>query len=207
MLQVVGSPFLSAPFIRGCKILLVGVVTLLALALVFPRLLPDAPIPVAVVGMDALFVGISLHDFRTRSVPNMVTYPLMTVGALRALLFHDPGFLIYWGALWLLWTARFMGGGDAKLLMGLFGLFPDMRMTWLVASSVLLTGIPFLLYKHRRALTSAQGWRSALKRLGWRLVTLQLLPSESDFNKEAVPFAFSFCLAGAVYLLLRDTWP
>ncbi len=206
MLQAAGSPFLSAPFVRVCKTILVCVVTVFALALVFPRLLPVAPIPVALVGMNALFVGISLHDFRTRRVPNMVTYPLITVGVVRALLFRDPSFLIYWGALWLLWTTRFMGAGDAKLLMGLFGLFPDMRMTWLVATSVLVTGIPFLLYKHRHALTNVRDWRSLLKRLGWRLATLQLLPSESEFDNEAVPFAFSFCLAGAVYLLLRDTW-
>lgn len=206
MLHIVGLKRLYVPFARAYKVLVTCGVALLALALTFPSLLPDAPFSMSTVGMGALFLGISLNDFRTRRVPNIVTYPLMAVGALRGLLFYDPGFLIYWGVLWLLWSARFMGGGDAKLLMGIFGLFPDVRMTWLVAASVMVTGIPYLVYKHRRALIKVQGWRSALQRLGWRLVTMQLLPSKSEFEKEAVPFAFSFCLAGAAYLVLRGVW-
>lgn len=200
MLQTIGACFLSAPFIRACKIFLAGGIAFLAFALVFPRFFSDTPHVMAMLGMNALFIGIALHDLQTRRVPNLVTYPLMAGGILRAILLRDPGFLAYWGVLWLLWTARFMGGGDAKLLMGLFGLFPDIRMTWLVSASVLVTGIPFLTYKHRRALISVRGWRSALRDLGLRLVTLQLLPSQIEFEKEAVPFAFSFCLAGAAYL-------
>lgn len=202
MMQTLGAHFISTPLIRACKIFLTGGIALLAFALVFPRLLSDTPDSVSMLGMDALFIGIALHDLRTRRVPNLVTYPLMAVGILRAMFLRDPGVLAYWGVLWLLWTARFMGGGDAKLLMGLFGLFPDMQMTWLVSASVLVTGIPFLIYKHRRALVDVRGWWSVLHNLGLRLVTLQLLPSQSEFEKEAVPFAFSFCLAGAAYLFL-----
>ncbi len=90
-----------------------------------------------------------------------------------------------------------IGAGDAKLLMGLFGLWPDVKLAYVVAAMILVTGIPYLIWKYRRE------WRSALKGLSWRLFTLQLLPSANEFQKEAVPFAFSFCLAGGVYLFLR----
>jgi len=203
MLQTINSRLQSTTYIRAYKILLACSLTWLALELAFPNLLSDAFFTVAIIGMDALLLGIAIGDLRTRRVPNLVTYPLMLAGILRAIWFHDPVFLLYWGALWLLWTARFIGGGDAKLLMGLFGLFPDMRMTWLVAASVFVTGIPYLVYKHRHALTNVSGWGSALRTLGMRLITLQLLPSPSEFDREAVPFAFSFCLAGAAYLWLR----
>jgi hypothetical protein len=203
MLQTISSHFQSAASIRAYKILFASSLTWLALELAFPSLVSDGFVPVVMVGMDALLLGIAIGDLRTRRVPNLVTYPLMLAGIVRALWVHDPVFLLYWGALWLLWTARFIGGGDAKLLMGLFGLFPDMRMTWLVAASVFVTGVPYLVYKHRHALTNVSGWGSALRVLGMRLITLQLLPSPSEFDREAVPFAFSFCLAGAVYLWLR----
>ena len=149
-------------------------------------------------GMDLLLAWIAIHDLRTRRVPNWVTYPLMAVGVLRAIVFLDATFLLYWVGLWLLWSAHFMGGGDAKLLMGLFGLFPDFQFAWLVALCILVTGLPYLTYKYRHQ------WRSiprALRRMLWRLITRQFLPSQAEFEKDAVPYAFSFCLAGGIYLL------
>jgi len=180
--------------VRACKNLLPIGIAALALVLVFPE--PFAiPAPLVVGGMLALFIWISVNDFKTRRVPNAVTYPLMLVGAVRAIFFGDGIFLLYWVVFFTLWTTRFMGGGDAKLLMGLFGLFPDFQLAWFVAASVLVTGLPYLAYKYR------QQWRTIPRALFWRLVTRQFLPSPAEFEKDAVPYAFSFCLAGAAYLL------
>jgi Flp pilus assembly protein protease CpaA len=176
---------------------------MLAFVLVLPGTLPipaEVSTRIAFIGIAALFVQISLNDFKTRRVLNTVTYPLMAIGIVRAIAYRDGIFLLYWAVFFALWTTRFMGGGDAKLLMGLFGLFPDFQLAWFVAVSVLATGLPYLAYKYRHQ------WRTiprALQRMLWRLITRQFLPSPAEFEKEAVPYAFSFCLAGAVYLLMR----
>lgn len=187
-------------FARTYTMFVSASVAVLALVLVLPETLP---IPlglssgIAFAGIAALFVQISLNDFKTRRVPNTVTYPLMAIGIVRAIAYRDAIFLLYWAVFFALWTTRFMGGGDAKLLMGLFGLFPDFQLAWFVAVSILVTGLPYLAYKYRHQ------WRTIPRALFWRLITRQFLPSQAEFEKEAVPYAFSFCLAGAVYLLMR----
>ncbi len=187
-------PLTAVRFLEGAYRSLVTVgIGLIALALVWREALP-VPFPIALGGIHALFVWISWNDFKTRRVPNGVTYPLMAIGVVRAIALRDGVFLVYWLILFSLWMAHFMGAGDAKLLMGLFGLFPDIQLARLMGASILVTGIPYLLYKYRRE------WRSVPRALMWRLITGQLLPSEAEFESEAVPYAFAFCLAGAVYL-------
>jgi len=183
-------------FVRAYETGLAFGIGALAFTLAFPTTL-HVPLSIVLVGMSALFVGISANDFRTRRVPNWVTYPLMLAGVARAFAHGDGTFLLYWAALFSLWQTHFIGGGDAKLLMGFFGLFPDFQFAWITALSVLFTGIPYLLYKYRRR------WRSVPRALFLRLITRQILPSQSEFEKEAVPFAFSFCLACGAYFLLR----
>ncbi len=196
MMQTVGARFRSPQIIRAYKMFLRLGVLVIGLVLAFPNLFPISR-GILLAGVGGLLIGISVNDLRTRLVPNYVTYPLMIVGVARAVVLGDAAFLVFWLVCFFLWVARFMGGGDAKLLMGLFGLFPDMEFAWAIAVSVLATGIPYLIFKYRGR------WRSALKRLVWRLVTRQLLPSEEEFDEKAVPFAFSFCLAGGIYLLLQ----
>lgn len=192
--------FANSLWERAHNTLLFLGVAILAYVLVRPEALPLPPEPssrIAFAGIAALLAWISLNDFKTRRVPNAVTYPLMAVGIVRGVALADATFLLYWGVLFMLWQMRFMGGGDAKLLMGLFGLFPDFQFTWFVAVSILVTGLPYLAYKYRRQ------WRTIPRSLFWRLITRQWLPSQTEFEKEAVPYAFSFCLAGAAYMFLR----
>jgi Flp pilus assembly protein protease CpaA len=180
--------------VRAYKILLPIGIGALALGVTFSDTLA-IPTPLAVGGMLALFVWISINDFRTQRVPNAVTYPLMLVGIVRAIAFRDGIFLLYWVVFLTLWSVHIIGGGDAKLLMGLFGLFPDFQLAWFVVVSVLVTGLPYLAYKYRHQ------WRTIPRTLFWRLLTRQFLPSPAEFEQDAVPYAFSFCLAGGVYLL------
>ena len=88
-------------------------VAVLALVLVLPAVLPisaEVSSRIALIGMAALFVQISVNDFKTRLVPNNITYPLMFIGLVRAIAFRDGIFLLYWAVLFTLWTVRFMGG-------------------------------------------------------------------------------------------------
>ncbi len=184
----------SQPFVRAYETLLPIAAGILAFALAFPMALQGS-FPMVFTGLSALCVWISLVDFRIHRVPNWITYPLMLVGIVRAIVMLDATFLLYWCVFFSLWQVRFMGGGDAKLLMGFFGLFPNFQLVWSMALSILITGIPYLIFKYRRE------WRRIPRALFLRLITRQLLPSSTEFEKEAVPYAFSFCLACLVYLI------
>jgi Flp pilus assembly protein protease CpaA len=189
------------------KLLLSFGVGWVALGVIFPNALPNTPFPLAMAAIDLLLLWLAVVDLRTRHVSNALTYPLMAAGIARAALLADPSFLLFWGVLWLLWIARIYGAGDAKLLMGLFGLFPNMEMVWSLAMAVLATGIPYLVIKHRRILTNSQQLGTALRSIGWRIITGQWLPSQDKLDEEGVPFVFAFSLGGAAYLFVRVWHP
>ncbi len=203
MVQAVDSPTIGARVVRACRVLIALGVAWIALGLVFPEVIPNTQYPVTVLAFDLLLFWLAVSDLRTRHVPNILTYPIMAAAVVRAVWLGDPTFAIFWCVLWLLWAAHVFGGGDAKMLMGLFGLFPDMRMAWVVSLSVLVTGIPYLAYKHRRSLSSLQALRTAVRSIGWHIVTLQVLPSQRQLDEEGVPFVLAFSLAGAIYLAPR----
>jgi Flp pilus assembly protein protease CpaA len=189
----------SPLFVRAYRLLFPVVIACGALTLVFPKASP-IPSPIAAVGMSVWLLWIGLDDIRIRRVPNTVTYPLMLIGIVRAVACGDGTCLLYWVVFFTLWMMRFMGGGDAKLLMGLFGIYPDFQLAWLVGLCVLITGLPYLAFKYRSR------WRTIPRTLLWRLITRQFLPSQAEFEKDAVPYAFSFCLAGAMYLMAPVVW-
>lgn len=72
----------------------------------------------------ALFITgyIAVVDWNTRRIPNMYTLPLIAVGVVlhAALWLHDlPLAVIMAVCFFAAWATGFMGGGDAKLWMGL----------------------------------------------------------------------------------------
>ena len=70
-----------------------------------------------------LACGLAWFDFRHRRVPNRVTSLMAAAG----LLLHFPGSAPVWAACVVLFWGRrlgFLGGGDAKLWMGLLWLVP-----------------------------------------------------------------------------------
>jgi len=71
-----------------------------------------------------LFVlSLSLHDLRTRRIPNWATFPLIVAG----FIVHFPSYLEIWLAslgLFLAWANGWMGAGDAKLWIALLWALP-----------------------------------------------------------------------------------
>lgn len=114
----------------------------------------------------------------------------------RAVVQQDPTFIPFWIGIFLLWSINIYGGGDAKLLMGLFGLYPDLRLLWITSAVLLTVGVPVLILKYAR--TSP---RLIVSGLAARLASGALLPSDEELNR-GVPFAFAYCLAGGIYLWL-----
>ena len=89
-----------------------------------------------------LVVLISLYDLKHRTIPNWVTLPLMLMG-LYVSFPGEPGIWIASVFIFSAWKSGFMGGGDAKLWIGLlWGLssFGE-DMIILMFAALMLTGI------------------------------------------------------------------
>lgn len=89
-----------------------------------------------------LVLLLSLYDLLYRTVPNWITLPLICLG----LYLHLPGDPVIWFAsavLFSAWKSGFMGGGDAKLWMGLLwclSSLEDKMVLWMFAA-FMLTGL------------------------------------------------------------------
>ena len=90
----------------------------------------------------ALVLLISLYDLKYRKIPNWVTLPLMLLG----LYVGFPGHPVIWIAssfLFSAWKLGLMGGGDAKLWIGLLwclSSFGDNVVIWMFVAWM-VTGI------------------------------------------------------------------
>lgn len=111
--------------------------------------------------------------------------------ALAALLFMS----LTWGFCFALWELHVLGGGDAKTLMGMFGLFPTSNFAVFLAVAVLVLSLPLLLLRLR-------GRRPGdiPQAIGKRLREGRLFPTESELAEEGQPYAWTFCVPGVVYL-------
>ena len=84
-----------------------------------------------------LTVGVAIYDLRRRHVPNGVTLALLLGGMIA----HFPGSFETWlgcALLFITWRSGGMGGGDAKLWMGLLWLVPpslaDMAVSMMIVT-------------------------------------------------------------------------
>ena len=170
---------------------------LLATASTVPLIVPNVnteSLLLAKMGFTALFVWIAIQDFRTQTVSPFITLPWMWMSIVRGIVERNPAFLAFWFVIFLLWSFHFYGGGDAKLLMGLFGLMPDVQLLWIVCIVLVVTGIPVLALKYWHTPP-----RALASNLSQRVQSGALLPTDEDLN-QGVPFAFAYCIAGAVYM-------
>ena len=156
-------------------------------------------------------VIISIWDRRERRVPNWLVLPGMfaallwqlyitLTGAARtsAMSAGSLGFaLIAWVVLFMMWRAHFFGGGDAKLLMALFALFPTVQFLLLFCAVVLVVTIPLVIIKVVRS-----GESMSLEQVRRRLSQGQLLPTQEDLRTQGRPHCWSLALPGVIYLWL-----
>lgn len=95
-----------------------------------------------------LVILISLYDLRYRRIPNWITLPLMLLG----LYVSFPGNPLIWVAssfVFLAWKFGFMGGGDAKLWIGLLWCLSSFGdgMVILMFVALMLTGVAQMLVR------------------------------------------------------------
>jgi Flp pilus assembly protein protease CpaA len=114
-----------------------------------------------------LSLFVSLYDFRHARIPNWVTIPLLIVG-LIANSPHPLGVYVLLGSFWISWKLGWMGGGDAKLWMGLVvSIPPAYQMLWTIPLVFFVTGAFQLFWRKTRGkiligVRSPGAWRTLL---------------------------------------------
>ena len=115
-----------------------------------------------------LVILISLYDLKYRKIPNLFTLPLMLLG----LSVSFPGNPIIWIAssfIFSAWKSGFMGGGDAKLWIGLLwclSSFGDNVVVWMFVA-LMVTGVAQIVVRILSQKRAAIGFRTAG---AWRAV-------------------------------------
>ncbi len=155
------------------------------------------------VGLSAYLLLAAAWDLRTMRVPNWLTLPALG-GVLAWRLVHlDVSFLPFWAACLVSWYVHVLGGGDVKLLMVLFGLFPEVELVYalLIGAAVILA----LLVLWRRA--RIRKLRMFLVSVGHRVLALDFFPPARALQVQGEPFTFVIALVGIVYVWwARGVW-
>ena len=145
--------------------------------------------------LTAWLVAVAVWDWRRGIIPNRLTLPVtLAVGGVR-LYQGQLQVLAIWVVLYLIWRMNIMGGGDAKLLMGLFALFPTYEFALLFSILVAAVLTPAIIVRHwgRHPGDLVVGVVSRI-RLG------HLLPTQEELRTKGQQYAWVFCLPGVVYL-------
>ena len=100
----------------------------------------------------------------------------------------DPAVTFAWLGVLALWRAHLFGGGDAKLLMILFGLYPTFELVTVLAVVSIAVSVPLLVWQYHRKHAPSQ-FRA-------------MLPSAERLRREGKPLAFMYALAGVLYIWL-----
>ena len=115
-----------------------------------------------------LVILISLYDLKYRKIPNWITLPLMLLG----LYVNFPGSPLIWIAssfVFSAWKFGFMGGGDAKLWIGLLwclSSFGDNVVVWMFVAWM-VTGVSQIVMRALSQKRLAVGFKTAG---AWRAV-------------------------------------
>lgn len=165
----------------------------------------------------SFLLALGLIDRAKGIVPMEITFPLMLAGVVRAIFLSDPSFLLYWFALAIIYLFNVVGGGDVKLLMGMFGLFPHLEFFIVMEIVVIATHLPIVLYRRwlhgnfRAQVQSMYHWAN------FRFVELVLgeltphtllrraivqRPSSETLSRRGDRLAIAFSFAGILYLFL-----
>ncbi len=204
----------------AARLMIALVVFGIACSMFAPSLPPMKFMDVRAVLLAAILFVAGICDLQTGRVPAEITYPLMIAAIVRAIVLNDLSFLLAWGMLIAIYLLHILGGGDSKLLMGLFGLFPSVTFYYAFAAFWVVTHYPLLLYWRLRAPSG----RTRFKRLGlWillqplhflvgqmtreRIANLltelsETWPSDDDLSRRGLRMAITISLGGILYLFL-----
>jgi len=104
--------------------------------------------------------------------------------------------LVAWAIIFGGWKLNIMGGGDAKLLMALFALFPTYSFVLTFCLTVLAALLPLLALQYRGKRPLDALWEMVLR------LRTSFFPTREELEKTGKPYAWVFCLPGVIYLWL-----
>ena len=140
-------------------------------------------------------VAVAAWDWRRALIPNWLTLPVMlAAGGVRLYQGHLY-VLVLWVLLYLIWRVNIVGGGDAKLLMGLFALFPTYEFALLFSILMLAVSVPLIIARHWGKRPSDLA-AAVTDRIGQG----RFLPTREELEVRGKQYAWTFCLPGIVYL-------
>lgn len=149
-------------------------------------------------------VIVSVWDLAQRRIPNVLVLPVMGAALLvqiyEAVIARSQGLnvaLVAWALIYVLWRAHLFGGGDAKLLMALFALFPTLEFLRVFPVVILAVGIPLLVYRYAR-----QGLSKIKEEWEPQIQERRVLPSQEDLRRRGRPYGWTLALTGVVYAWL-----
>jgi Flp pilus assembly protein protease CpaA len=145
--------------------------------------------------LTAWVVTVAVWDWRRAIIPNWLTLPVMLVaGGVR---FYHGEWLVLalWVLFYLIWRVNIIGGGDSKLLMGLFALFPTLEFALLFVVLLLAVYVPMIIARHwgKRPIDLAAAVLDRIRQD-------HLLPTREELEAKGQQHAWSYCLSGAIYL-------
>lgn len=147
-------------------------------------------------GLTLYLIVAAVYDFRTQRVPNWLTVPPLVAILGWRVVHLEFVFLLYWAGCLAIWLLNGIGGGDAKLLMGMFGIFPRLELLYLflIFAGVSLAVVLFVRYAR---LGKLKMW---LTRTLNRLIALKLFPSRAEMEMAAEPFTVFISTAVIAYV-------
>lgn len=149
------------------------------------------------IGLSIWLVAISVWDMQTARIPNWLTFPVMlAAGAWR--LYQQAWIVLpIWVLIYFVWRVNIIGGGDAKLLMGEFALFPTWEFALVFAVVVLVASLPLLYRKYwwRGRVEMAQG-------VAQRISSGQIFPTHEELHSQGEQYAWTLALPALIYVWL-----
>lgn len=158
-----------------------------------------APTSTLLIFLTCFVSGAAILDLFTRRVAAALTLPVMAGAVVYQLGFGGQwlALLIAWTVIFLLWKLRFYGGGDAKVLMALFGFFPLLSLAWAQVGVSLAVSLPMLVYKYRRRLAEQ------VTAVGAMAITGNLLPPSREVTRQqGMPAVWVYALGWFVWFLV-----
>jgi Flp pilus assembly protein protease CpaA len=137
---------------------------------------------------------VAVWDWRTGLIPNWLVLPAVALTGGYRLYQGNWYVVLIWAVLFLIWRVHIIGGGDAKLLMGLFALFPTLQFALLFGGLVLAVSVPLIVIRH----WSRQPGK-ILESIAKTMRSGNPLPSREDLEKHGQRYAWTLCLPGIVY--------
>jgi Flp pilus assembly protein protease CpaA len=144
--------------------------------------------------LTAYLVVLAFWDWRSGKVPWYLTLPAMLTAGVWQVWQGHWEILGVWLVIFLLWVLRFYGGGDAKVLMFLFALFPAERLIYVLVAVALVAGLPLLWRKYR-----GQNLVLLAQRAAFRLASGDISPTDEEWL-QARPYTWLLALSGIVCL-------